>query len=170
MCQLVLRNTEVVVYSFHKEQCKLKLVIESDFNDSLPNLLDPSCYSAAKSRLTLCDPTDCSMPGSSVLDYLPEFAPIHVHCNPQRTTLVMLSNHLILCHPLCFSNESVLHIKWPKYWSVSFNISNYNEYSELITFRIDWFDFPVDQGTLKRLIQHHSWKATQIFTELSLLF
>ena len=83
---------------------------------------------------------------------------------------VMPFNHLILCHPLLlpsifpsirvFSNKSVLHIMWPKYWSFSFNISSYNEYSGLISFRIDWFDLHVVQGTLKSLLQHHSSKAS----------
>ena len=82
---------------------------------------------------------------------------------------VMPSNHLILCHPLLllpsifpsirvFSNESALHIRWPKYWSSS--ISPSNEYSGLISFRIDWFDLPAVQGTLKSLLQHHSSKAS----------
>ena len=84
---------------------------------------------------------------------------------------VMPSNHLILCHPLLllpstfpsirlFSNESVLHIRWPKYWSFSFNISTSNEYSGLITFRMDWLDLLAVQGTLKSLLQHHSSKAS----------
>ena len=84
---------------------------------------------------------------------------------------VMPSNHLILCRPLpllpsilpsirVFSNESALHIKWPKYWSFSFNISPSNEYSELTSFRIDWFDLLAVQGTLKSLLQHHSSKAS----------
>ena len=84
---------------------------------------------------------------------------------------VMPSNHLSLCHPLLlppsifpsirvFFNESVLHIRWPKYWSFSFSISPSNEYSELISFRIDWFDLLAVQGTLKSLLQHHSSKAS----------
>ena len=83
---------------------------------------------------------------------------------------VMPSNHLILCHPLLppsifpsirvFFNESVLHIRWPKYWSFSFNISLSNEYSGLISFKMDWLDFLVVQGTLKNLLQHHSSKAS----------
>ena len=84
--------------------------------------------------------------------------------------LGMPSNHLILCHPLLllpsifpsirvFSNESALHIRWPKYWSFSFNISPSNEYSELISFRMDWLDLLAVQGTLKSLLQHHSSKA-----------
>ena len=84
---------------------------------------------------------------------------------------VMPSNRLTLCHPLLllpsifpsirvFSNESVLRIRWPKYWSISFSISSSNEYSELILFRIDWFDLLAVQGTLKSLLQHHSSKAS----------
>ena len=83
----------------------------------------------------------------------------------------MPSNHLILCHPfLClpsiftsirvFSNESDLHIRWPKYWSFSFSISSSNEYSGLISFRMDWLDLLAIQGTLKSLLQHHSSKAS----------
>ena len=84
---------------------------------------------------------------------------------------VMPSNHLVLCHPLLllplifprirvFSKESVLHIRWPKYWSFSFNISPSNEYSGLISFRMDWLDLLAVQGTLKSLLQHHSSKAS----------
>ena len=82
---------------------------------------------------------------------------------------VMLSNYLILCHPLLlssifpsirvFSNESVVHIRWQKYWSFSFNISPFNEYSGLIFFRMDWFDLLAVQGTLKNLLQDHRSKA-----------
>ena len=83
---------------------------------------------------------------------------------------VMSSNHFILCHPLLppsifpsirvFSNESVLPIRWPKYWSFSFNISPSNEHSGLISFRIDWLDLLAVQGTLKSLLQHHSSKTS----------
>ena len=83
----------------------------------------------------------------------------------------MPSNHLILCHPLLllpsifpsiriFSNGSVLHIRWPKYWSFSFSICPSNEYSGQISFRIDWLDLLAVQGTLKSLLQHHSSKAS----------
>ena len=233
------------------------------------------CCSVVKSCLTLCDPMDCSMPGSSVLYHLPEFAQIHAHwvgdviyqlilCRPlllspsvfpsirvfsnesalcirwpkywnfsfsisasseysglisfridwfdllavqfssvqllSRVRLfatpwitarqaslpitnsqnlpklmsiesVMPSNHLILCHPLLllpsifpsirvFSNESALHIRWPKYWSFSFNISPYNEHPGPISLRMDWLDLLAVQGTLKSLLQHHSSKAS----------
>ena len=87
--------------------------------------------------------------------------------------LVMPSNHLILCHPLCppsifpsirvFSNELVLCIRWPKYWSFSFSISPSNEYSERIYFRIDWLDLLAVQGTLKSLHQCHSSKASVLW-------
>ena len=87
------------------------------------------------------------------------------------TELVMPSNHLILCHPLSllpsiypsirvFSNESVLRIRWPKYWSFSFSISPSNKYSRLISFRTDYFDFLAVQETLKSLLQHHISKAS----------
>ena len=90
---------------------------------------------------------------------------------PMSIESVMPSNHLLLCHPLfllpsifpstrVFSNESVLCIRWPKYWSFSFSISPSNEHSGLISFRMDWFDLFVVQGTLKSLFQHHSSKAS----------
>ena len=113
------------------------------------------CCSVTQSCPTLCDPMDCSTPGFPALHSLPKFA------QTQSIELVIPSNHLILCHPLLllpsifpsirvFSNESALHIKWPKYWSVS--ISPSNEYSELISFKIDWFDLLAVQGTLKRFL------------------
>ena len=87
---------------------------------------------------------------------------------------VILSNHLILCQPLpllpsifpsirVFSNESVLYIRWPKYWSFSFSISPSSEYSGLVFFRIDWFDLLAVQGTLKSLLQHHNLKASVLW-------
>ena len=86
---------------------------------------------------------------------------------------VMPPNHLILCHPLLllpsifssirvFSNESALCIRWPKYWSFSFSIRPSNEYSGLISFRMDWLDLLAVQGTLKSLLQHHSTKASNL--------
>ena len=114
---------------------------------------------------TLCDTMDCSMPGFPVHHQLLELAQF------MSIESVMPSKHLILCHPLLllpsifpsirvFSNESVLCIMWPKYWSFSFSISPSNEYSGLISFRIDWFDLLAVQGTLKSLLQHHSSKAS----------
>ena len=92
---------------------------------------------------------------------------------------VMPSNHLILCHPLLllpsiipsirvFSNESALRIRWPKYWSFSFNISPSNEHPELISFRMDWLDLLAVKGTLKSLLQQHSSKAQFLGTQLAL--
>ena len=90
---------------------------------------------------------------------------------PMSIESVMPSTHLILCHPLLLlpsifhsirviSNESALHIRWPKYWSFNFNISPSNEYSGLISFRMDWLDLLTVQGTLKSLLQHRSSKAS----------
>ena len=92
--------------------------------------------------------------------------------------LVMPSNRLILCRPLLlltsifpsirvFSNESALHIRWPKYWSFSFNISPSNVHPGLISFRIDWLDLLAVQGTLKSLLQHHSSKASILWCSAS---
>ena len=106
-----------------------------------------------------------SMPGLPVHHQLPEFTKL------MPTELVMPSNHLILCCPLLllpsifpsirvFSNELVLHIRWPKYWGFSFGISPPNEYSGLIFLRMDWLDLLAVQGTLKSLLQHHNSKAS----------
>ena len=111
---------------------------------------------------------DCSTPGFSVHHQLPKLAQTHVH---QVSDAI---NHLTLCCPLLllpsifpsirvFSNESALHIRWPKFWSFSFNISPSNEYSGLISFRMDWLDLLAVQGTLKSLLQHHSSKASIIW-------
>ena len=120
--------------------------------------------SVAQSCLTLCDLMDCSMPG----------LPVHTNSwsllKLMSVVSVMPSNRLILCHLLLlpssifpsirvFSSESVLCIKWPEYRSFSFSISPSNEYSGLISFRMDQFDLAV-QGTLKSLLQHHSSKAS----------
>ena len=123
-----------------------------------------ACCSLAQSCLTLCDPMDCSTPGFPVPHHLPELAQL------MSIVSVMPSNHLTLCRPLLlpsifpsikvFSNESVLCIRWPKYWSFSFSISPFNEYSGLISFRMDWLDLLAVQGTLKSLLQHHSSKAS----------
>ena len=114
---------------------------------------------------------DGSTPGFLVLHHLPELA------QTLSIKSVMPSKHLTLCHPLLllasifpsirvFSNESALWIRWPKYWSFSFSSSN--EYSELISFRIDWFELLAVQGTLKSLLEHHSSKASIL--QLSALF
>ena len=121
-----------------------------------------ACFcSIAKLCPILWHPMNCITSGSPVLNYLLEFSQIHVPWS------VMLSKHLILCHLLfllpsnfpsskVFSAKSPLCIRWPKYWSFSPS----NEYSLLISFRIDWFDILAIQGTLKSLLQHHSAKAS----------
>ena len=108
---------------------------------------------------------DCSIPGLPVHHQLLELTQTEVHRG------VMASNHLILCRPLflpplifpsirVFSNESVLHIRWSKCWSLSFSISPSNGHSGVISFRIDWFHVLAVQGTLKSFLQHHSSKAS----------
>ena len=123
------------------------------------------CSSGTQSCPTLCNPMDCSTPGLPVYHQLPEFTQTHVHWVDDAI------NCLIFCQPLfllpsifpsirVFSNESVLHIIWPKYWSFSFSISPSNEHPGLISFRRDWLDLLAVQGTLKSLLQHHSSKAS----------
>ena len=112
----------------------------------------------------LCDPMSRSMPGLPVHHQLPEFPKL------MSIESVMPSNHLILRRPLLlpaifpsirvFSNESTLHMRWPKYWSFSFSIIPFKEIPGLISFRMDWLDFLAVQGTLKSLLQHHSSKAS----------
>ena len=108
---------------------------------------------------------DCSTPGLPVHHQLPSLLKL------MSIESVMPSHHLILCHLLLllpsifpsirvFSNESAVHIRWPKYWRFSFNISPSNEHSGLISFGMDWLDLLVVQGTLTSLLQHHSWKAS----------
>ena len=120
------------------------------------------CCSVSKLCLTLYEPSTPVLP---VLHCLLEFTPTHV------PGIMMPSSHLILCCPLLllpsifpsirvFSNESALLMRWPKYWSFSFSISSSNEYSGLISFRIDWFDLLAAQGTLENLLQHHSSKGS----------
>ena len=122
--------------------------------------------SVTQSCLTLCDPMDCSTPGSWSLLKL------------MSIESVMPSNHLIPCCPLffppsifpsirVFSNESVLRIRWPKDWS--FSISPSNEYSGLISFRMDWLDLLAVQGTRKRRLQHHRSKASILWHSASFI-
>ena len=123
------------------------------------------CCSMAKSCPTLCDPMDCSTPGSYVLHYLPEFAQIHVHwvgdaIQPSHPLLPLLLLPSVFPSINVFSNESALRIRRANYWSFSFSISPSNEYSRLFSFRIDWFDLLAVPGTLKSFLQHHSSKAS----------
>ena len=132
--------------------------------------------SVTQSCLTLCDPQHARPPCPS-----PTVLPVHHQLSSLSITKSLLKlmsiesvmpfSHLILCHPLLllppncpsirvFSNESTLCMRWPKYWSFSFSISPSNEHPGLISFRMDWLDFLVVQGTLKSLLQHHSSKAS----------
>ena len=126
--------------------------------------MNQSVSSVVQLYLTLCNSTDCSTPGFSVTNFWSLLKLMSVE-------LVMPSNYLILFHPLLllpsifpsirvFSKESVLCIRWPKYWSLSFSLSPSNEYSGLISLKIDWLDLLAVQGTLKNLLQHHNSKAS----------
>ena len=117
--------------------------------------------SVTQSCLTLCDPMDHSTPGFPVHHQFPELSQTHTHLIRDP------SNHLILCRTLLllpsifpsirvFSSESVLHIRWPNFWSFSFSISPYSEHPGLISFRMDWLNLLVVQGTFKSLLQYHS--------------
>ena len=121
------------------------------------------CCSVAKSCPAVCDPMDCSMPGLPVPHHLLKFGQVQF----VSTASVMPSSHLILCCPLLllpsifpsirvFSNKSAVCIRWPKHCSFSFSISPSKEYSGLISFKMDWLDPLVVQGTLKSLLQNHS--------------
>ena len=128
-------------------------------------LLGYALSSVNQSCLTIWDAMGCSRPGLPIHHQLQSLLKL------MSIELVMSFNHLILCRPLfllpsifpsirVFSNESVLPIRWPKYWSFSFSTSPSNEYSGLISFRMDWLDLLAVQGTLRSLLQHHSSKAS----------
>ena len=132
--------------------------------------------SVAQSCPTLCDPMNCSTPGLPVHQQLWEFTQTHVH---------RVSDAIQPSHPLSspsppapnpFSNESTVCMRWPKYWSFSFSISPSNEHPGLISFRMDWLDLLVVQGTLKSLLQHHSskglvlWHSAFFIVQLSHLY
>ena len=131
----------------------------------LPTQETKEFSSVNQSCPSLCDPMNRSTPGLPVHHQHLESTQTHVRVS------VIPSNHLILCYPLLllpsnfpsirvFSNKSAHHIRWPKYWSFSFNSSPSNEHLGLISFRIVWLDLLAVQGTLKSLLQHHSWKAS----------
>ena len=136
--------------------------LKNDFHVSIHSQFS----SVAQSSPTLCDPMDYSTPGFPVHHHLLELTQTHVH---------LVSDAIQPSHPLPSSSPpalnlsqhqglfkwSPLHIRWPKYWSFSFSISSSNEYSGLISLRIDWFDLLAVQGTLKNLLQHHNSKASQ---------
>ena len=123
------------------------------------------CCSVAKSSLIIWDPMNCSTTGSLVLRYLWEFAQTHVHwvgdaIQPSRLLSSPSSPALVSSSIRVFSNESAFCIRWPKYWSFSFSISPSNEYSGLISLRIDWYYLLAIQETLKSLLQHPNLKAS----------
>ena len=155
-----------------KDSCWDRVYLPSDYTgisdsqeSSSPfSTLNTGQFSSVQSLscLTLCVPMDCSTPDFLVHHQLPETTQTHVHRVGDA-----ISNHLILCCPLLllpsifpstrvFSNEPLLYIRWPKYWSFSFSISPSNENS-MISFRMDWLDLLAIQGTLKSLLQHHSY-------------
>ena len=162
------------MFAFSDPSSLLRCLHAFSINDSLCGQeesedprVDPVSPAAAscsltQSCLTLCDHTDHRVPGS-----LASSLPVCSNSSPLSRTP---ASHLILCRPLLplpsifpsirvFSSESVLSIRWPKYWSFSFSVSPSNEYSGLISFRIDWLDLLEVQGTFKSLLQHHSSKA-----------
>ena len=129
------------------------------------SILKDQYSSLTQSCLTLCDPMDCSTPGLPVHHQLLEFTQTHIRWVGDA---IQLSHPLLSCFPPAFnlshirvfSNESGFRIRWPNYWSFSFNISPSNKHPGLISFRMDWLDLPAVQGTLKKLFQHHSSKAS----------
>ena len=148
--------------------CRIMLMCSLSSNITYLNLLSfflSYCCSVSKMWLAICKPMGYSTPGFPVLHYLPELAQTHVH---------WVSNTIQPSHPLSspsppapnpssigvFSNESTLHMRWPKYWSFSFSISPSKEHPGLISFRMDCLDLLAVQGTLKSLLQHHSSKAS----------
>ena len=121
--------------------------------------------SVTQSCLTLCNPMNCSMPGFPVHHQLPELVQTRVlqvsdAFQPSHPLSSLLLPHSVFPCIRVSSNESVFHIRWPEYWSFSFSSCPSNEYSRLISFRMDWLDLLAVQGTLKSLLQHHNSKAS----------
>ena len=121
--------------------------------------------SVTQSFLTLCDTMNCNTPGYPVHHQLPELTQTHLHLVSDAIQSSLFCRPLLLLPSIFpsirdFSNESVLHVRWPKYWSFSFSISPSNEYSGIISFRMDWLDLLAVQGIHKNLLQHHSSKAS----------
>ena len=122
------------------------------------------CCLVAQLCPTLCNPIDCGMPGFPVLHPPQSLLKLMSIKSMMSSNLLILCQHLLLLSIFpsirVFSDESALHIRWTKYWSFSFSISPSNEYSRLISFRIDWLDLLALQGTLKSFLQHHRSKAS----------
>ena len=132
---------------------------------SPPIKFSQSVSSVTQACPTLWGPMNQSTPGLPVHHKLPEFTQTHVHQSVIPSSHLSLCRLLLLLPPIplsirVFSNESTLRMRWPKYWSFSFSISPSIEHSGLISFRVDWLDLLVVQGTLKSLLQHHSSKAS----------
>ena len=151
--------------------CVLTYFPLSFISDAFPSSLHSASVqlsSVTQSCLTLFDPMKRSTPGLPVHHQLPEFTQTHVHrvgdaIQPSHPLSSLLLLPSVSPSIRVFSNESALHIRWPKYWSLSFSISPSNEHPGLISFRMDWLDLPVVQGTLKSLLQHHSPKASVLW-------
>ena len=140
----------------------LRLILEYPWNGDRMIVQFSSVFQFC---LTLCDPMDCSTPGFPVHHQLPELAQTHVHrvgdaIQPSHPLTSLLHPPSIFPSIRVFSKESVLHSRWPKYWSFSFNISPSTEHPGLISFRMDWLDLLAVQGTLKSFLQHHGSKAS----------
>ena len=161
---LKLMSIESVIPPNHLILCHLLLLLPSVFS-SIRVFSIESFSSVAQSCPTLCDPMNRSTPGHPVHHQHPESTQTHVRCvgdaiqpsHPLSSCLLLPS---VFPSIRVFSNESALRIRWPKYWSFSFSISPSSEQPGLISFRIDWFDLLAVQETLKRLLQHHSSKAS----------
>ena len=176
--KLVTYSKQWIIYMFlYSRSIMIGLVFWTDFGFQ-PSTINRPCRghidilmaypqfsSVAQSCPTICHHMDCSMAGFPVHHQYSELAQTHIH----RVTDAIQPSHplsspsppaLTVSQHRVFSNESVLHIKWPKYWSFSFGISPSNEYSGLISFRMDWLDLLAVQGTLKSLLQHQSSKAS----------
>ena len=144
---------EMYVGNYYRNVCR-KLLMQMSVQFSSVAQLCP----------TLCDPMNRSTPGLPVHHQLPQFTQTHVHwvsdaIQPSQPLSSLLLLPLIFPSIRVFSNDSVLHIRWPEYWSFSFSISPSNEHPGLISFRMDWLDLLAVQGTLKSLLQHYSSKA-----------
>ena len=147
-----------------KKLAKNKTITQNNYPAFVSKYTHNQCQfnSVTQSCLTLCDPMDCSTPGFPVHHQLREFAQTHGH---RVGDAIHPSHPLSSPSPPAFNLsqhqglESVLHIRWPKYWSFSFSISSSNEYSELISFRMDWLDLLAVQGTLKSLLPAPQFKS-----------
>ena len=142
------------------------VIDEKTATENFDDLFKVQFSSVTQLCLTLCNPINCSMPGLPIHHQLPESTQTHVHwvgdtIQPSHP-LSCLSPPALKAIIGVFSNESAVCIRWPKYWSFSFNISPSNEHSGLISFRMDWLDLLAVQGSLKSLLQHHSSKVSSL--------